>query len=294
MDTLRMFCALVETQSFTRAAERNGVTQSAVTQQLWAMEKHFGAKLAVRGWGNFRLTPAGVICHEYCHAMVRLAADLDRHMQSAKVVSSGVIELAACYSIGLHHLPPWLKTFQQAFPQVEVRIRYGLIDRVYKEVMDSMVDLGLVCYPQRLQRLTIEPFHHERLMLVCHPQHPLAARPAVAVTDLTGQKFVAWNEIRRSPFLRRVAKSVRHLIEPIREFNEVELVKRVVEMDAGIAMLPETTVRSEVAHQILAAVPFENGGHTEPLAVIYRESHRLSPAMENFIKVLKQLASAAN
>ena len=72
------------------------------------------------------------------------------------------------------------------------------------------------------------------------------------------------------------------------------MVKRVVEMGGGIAILPEANVRAEVGHQILAAVPFENGGHTEPLAVIYRRSRSLSPAMENFIQALKQPVPAAN
>jgi len=155
-------------------------------------------------------------------------------------------------------------------------------------VLDNAVDLGLVCYPRRLHGLTIDPFRHERLVLVCHPQHPLASRPAVMITELMGQKFVAWNEIRWSPFLRSVPDNQRHLFEPQHEFNEVEMVKRVVEMGEGIAFLPETLVMPELASQRLAAVPFENGGCTEPLAVIYRERKTLSPAMTNFIKALKQ------
>jgi DNA-binding transcriptional LysR family regulator len=165
---------------------------------------------------------------------------------------------------------------------------------VHAAVLENAVDLGLVCYPQRWHGLAIEPFRHERLMLVCHPRHPLAARPSVTVPELTGQKFVAWTEIHRSPFLRRVPHNLRHHFEPACEFNEVEMVKCVVEQGDGIAILPETLVRSEVAHQRLAAVPFENGQHTEPLAVIYRQSRTLSPAMKSFIQALKQPAGVAN
>jgi len=290
LDAFKWFHDLVETKSFTKAASRNGVTQSALSQMLAVMERKLGARLADRGKNSFQLTPAGKICDDHGREIARLLWELDQQMQQAKITSGGIIELAACYTIGLHQLPPVLRQYRLDFPGVEVRVHYGLIDRVHEEVLENLVDLGLVCYPRRLHGLAIDPFRHERLMLVCHPQHPLAARPAVALRELTGQKFVAWNEIRWSPVLRSVPDNQRHLFEPLHEFNEVETVKRVVEMDDGIAFLPETTVLPEVAQQRLAAVPLENGGCTEPLAVIYRQRKTLTPAMNNFIKALKQAA----
>ena len=289
LGTFRVFCDLAETKSSTRTAERNGITQSAVSQKLHSLEKEAGAWLAVRDSHAFQLTPAGELCHQHFREMLRLAKAMHHQIQQARVTAGGVIELAACYSIGLHQLPPVLRQNRLDFPDVEVRVHYGLIDQVHEEVRDNAMDLGLVCYPRRLHGLAVDPFRHERLMLVCHPQHPIAARPAVGLMELTGQKFVTWNEIRWSPFLRNVPDNHRHLFEPYHEVNEVEMVKRVVELDGGIAFLPETTIQPEVAQQRLAAVPFENGGYTEPLAVIYRQRKKLSLAMTNFIQALKQL-----
>jgi DNA-binding transcriptional LysR family regulator len=288
IETLKIFCDLAETKSFTRTAERHGVTQSAISQQLAAMEREINTVLVLRSRKTFQLTPAGEICHQRCLEIVRLTMEMGKRLQQAKDASAGAIELAACFSIGLHQLPPVLDRFRRDFPAVEVRVRYGHIDRVHELVMENEVDLGLVAYPRRLPGLAIDRFRHERLMLVCHPQHPLAARPAVRVRDLKEQKFVAWKEIRFSPFFKGIPQNLRHFFQPFHEFNEVEMVKRMVEMDGGIAILPEALVREEVASRRLAAVPFEGGGFTEPLAVIYRQSRTLSPAMENFIKALKQ------
>ena len=288
METLSVFCDLVETKSFTRTAKKHGVTQSAVSQQLSAMERVFGGPLVKRGRHKFQLTPAGEICHQRCLEIARLAAEMGKRMQQARDASIGLIELAACYSIGLHQLPSVLDRFRRDFPRVEVRVRYEHIDRVHELVLDNTVNIGLVAYPRRLPGLAIDPFRHERLMLVCHPQHPLAASPAVRARDLKDQKLVAWTEIRSSPIFKGMHQNLRHHFEPLHEFNEVEMVKRVVEMDGGIAILPEALVQEEVASRRLAAVPFEDGGYTEPLAVIYRRSRALSPAMENFIKALKQ------
>ena len=171
---------------------------------------------------------------------------------------------------------------------VEVRVHYGSIDRVHDQVLDNVVDLGLVCYPQRRHGLGIEPFRQERLMLVCHPQHPLAARPAVTMPDLAGHTLVAWNELHRSPFLRGVPRNHRHLFQPAHEFDQVELVKGLVRLGDSVAILPESTVAAEVAEGGLAAVPFTDGGDTEPLGVIYRRAKKLTPAMQTFIRELKE------
>jgi len=288
MGTLTVFCDVVETKSFTRTAKKHAVTQSAVSQQLSAMETALGGPLVKRGRHKFQLTPAGEVCHRYCLEITRLAGEMGKRMQQARDASGGLIELAACYSVGLHQLPPVLDRFRRDFPKVEVRVRYEHIDRVHEMVLADEVQLGLVAYPRRLPGLAVDPFRHERLMLVCHPRHPLAARPAIKMRDLKEQTFVAWKEIRSSPLFKGMPQNLRHYFEPVHEFSEVEMVKRVVEMDGGIAILPEVLVREEVADRRLAAVPFEGGGYTEPLAVIQRCRRTLSPAMKNFIQALKQ------
>jgi DNA-binding transcriptional LysR family regulator len=99
---------------------------------------------------------------------------------------------------------------------------------------------------------------------------------------------VAWNEIRWSPFLNRIPDNRRHLFEPRHELDQVELVKGVVQNGDGVAILPESTVQANVADRTLAAVPFTDGGCTEPLGVIYRRAKKLTPAMKTFIHELKQ------
>ena len=289
LGNLRLFCALAETGSFTRAADRNYVTQSAITQMLHALERDAGQPLATRR--PFKLTLAGHYYHQYSREILRLFARLEQALQTAGDAATGTIELAACHSIGLHQLPPVLARFHRAHPRVEIHVRYGFIDRVHEQVLANAVDLGLVCYPRRQRGLAVDPFRHERLVLVCPPQHELAARPAVAIADLKGQRLVAWNEVRWSPFLKNVPGWQRHLFEPRHEFDQVEMVKCAVEQGEGMAILPEALVRAEVAAQRLVAVPFAAGGHTEPLAVIYRQKKRLTPAMKNFIQALKQPAA---
>jgi DNA-binding transcriptional LysR family regulator len=293
LESLKLFCDLAETKSFTEAAQKNGVTQSAVSQQLATLEKKLRSRLVTRKGKSFKLTAAGNVFLEHSREITRLADELEQRMQQARETTADIIELAACFSIGLHQLPPFLRQFRRDFPGIKVHVRYGHIDRVHELVRERAVDLGLVAYPRRLPELFIEPVRREPLVLVCHPQHPLAVLPAATLADVKGHPLVAWSEIHRDSILKSVPVAEHPLFAPRHEFNEVEIVKQAVEMNAGVAILPAATVASEVAHHLLVALPFEQGRLFEPLAVIYRDKRRLTPAMQNFIQALKQPGPAA-
>jgi DNA-binding transcriptional LysR family regulator len=292
--SLRAFCHVVETGSFSVAAEKHGVTPSAISQTLAHLEKQWRVQLVTRDrHGLGEVTPAGQAAYGMASTVVRLAGELHRALRRTRECADTRIRLAACHSIGLHQLPIFLNGFNGRHPEIEINLRYGLIDRVHHEVQANAVDLGLVCYPRRRPGLVVDLFRHERLRLVCHPRHPLAARPAVALAELAGQNFVAWNEIRWSPFLGRLPDSRRHLFEPREEFDQVEMVKGFVQLGDAVAILPESTVAAEVAEGSLAAVPFTDGDYTEPLGILYRRAKKLTPAMRTFIHELKQASPAA-
>jgi DNA-binding transcriptional LysR family regulator len=186
---LRLFCDVVATKNFTRAAEWNDRTQPHASNVLRLLEKTFGTRLVERHVRCFRLTPPGEILHLNFLEILRLHDEMERRIETVRAAAAGIIELAACYSIGLHQLPPCLKRFQRAFPRANVRVRYHLIDHAHDAVLDRAVNLGLVCYPRRRRGLVIDPFRHERLLMVCHPDHALAAYPTVTLSGLMGQRF---------------------------------------------------------------------------------------------------------
>jgi DNA-binding transcriptional LysR family regulator len=293
--SLRAFCHVVETGSFSAAAEKHGVTPSAISQIIAHLEKQWGARLFKRGrHGLGEVTPAGDAAYGVASTIVRLAGELHRALRHLRETADTEIRLAACHSIGLHQLPIFLDGFKGRHPEIQIKLRFGLIDHVHHDVQENETDLGLVCYPRRRPGLVVDLFRHEQLLLVCHPRHPLAARSAVALKELSGQTFVAWNEIRWSPFLRRIPDSRRHLFEPSHEFDQVEMVKGFVRLGESVAILPESTVSAEVAERSLAAVPFTDGDYTEPLGIIYRRAKKLTPAMHTFIHELKQASPAAS
>jgi LysR family transcriptional regulator, transcriptional activator of the cysJI operon len=291
IESLKVFCDLAETKSFTKAAEINHVTQSAVSQTISALERRFSSLLIERSKKNFRLTPEGDVFYDYSKRILQTCDALQSKLQEIENVISGNIRVATIYSIGLHVLPPYVTKFMRRYPTVNVHVEYRLDDQVYESVLGNVVDLGLVAYPTRDPRLEVVHLRTDTLVVICHPQHPFAERKSIKVKALSGHKFINFErDIPTRRALDKIFKEHRMTVEQVMAFDNIETVKRAVEIDSGVAIVPKETITQEVANQTLAAVELENGAYSRPLAVIYKKNKVLSPAIKEFIAMLKEPA----
>ena len=288
IETLKAFCDLAETESFTKAAQINQVTQSAVSQQISSMERMFKSLLIERSKKKFRLTREGQVLYDYSKQIIQIYDSLFNKLQEIKDIISGTIRVATIYSIGLHELPPYLKKFLKAYPTVNVHVEYRRSNQVYEDVLSNIVDLGLVAYPAREPKLEIVPLRKDTLVLVCHPQHSFAKARAVKLRDLNGQKFIGFEpDIPTRRAIDRVLKAQDVTVQHVMEFDNIETVKRAVEIDAGIAIVPRGTITQEVSKQTLAEIKIDDVELFRPLAAIHKKNKVLSPAMKQFLAVLK-------
>jgi DNA-binding transcriptional LysR family regulator len=288
IESLKVFCDLAETESFTKAAQINGVTQSAVSQQISSLERLFKSLLIERSKKKFRLTREGQVLYDYSKQVIGTYDALQSKLQEIKDIISGTIRVATIYSIGLHDLPPYLKKFLKTYPTVNVHVEYRRANQVYEDVLGNVVDLGLVAYPTRDSKLEICPLRKEPLVLICHPQHPLAKNKNIRLKAISGQKFISFEpDIPTRKALDRILKEHSVQVQHVMEFDNIETVKRAVEIDAGIAIVPQGTVTQEVTKQTLAQVMLDDGEFYRPLAALYKRNKVLSPAMKQFLAVLK-------
>jgi len=291
IESLKVFCDLAETESFTKAAQINEVTQSAVSQQIGSLERQFKSLLIERSKKKFRLTREGQVLYDYSKQIIQTYDSLHSKLQEIKDIISGTIRVATIYSIGLHDLPPYIKRYLKEYPTVHVHVEYRRANQVYEDVLGNVVDIGLVAYPTRDAKLEIVPLRKYPLVLICHPQHPLAKSRSVKLKAIAGQKFVAFEpDIPTRKALDKILKEHDVPVETVMEFDNIETVKRAVEIDAGVSIVPQGTVLQEVTKQTLAAVPIEDGDFFRPLAAIYKKNKVLSPAMRQFITILKEAA----
>jgi LysR family transcriptional regulator, transcriptional activator of the cysJI operon len=289
IESLKVFCDLTETESFTKAAQINGVTQSAVSQTISSLERQFKSLLIERSKKNFRLTAEGEVLYDYSKQVLQTYDSLHSKLQEIKEIISGNIRVATIYSIGLHVLPPYLKKFLKGYPTVNVHVEYRRPNQVYEDVLGNVVDLGLVAYPIRDAKLEMVPLLKDPLVLICHPQHPFAKLKSIKFKALSGQKFVSFErDIPTRRALDKLLKEHGASVDHVMEFDNIETVKRAVEIDSGIAIVPQETVRQEITNLTLTAVRLEEGEFFRPLGVIHKKNKVLSPAIKQFVALLKE------
>jgi len=287
IENFKIFADLVETRSFSKSAKLNGITQSAVSQQARAMERHFKTLLIDRSQKQFQLTREGQRVYEAAKEILHNYEKLQSELQEMKKVISGTIRISTIYSIGLHELPPFIKKFLHDFPSVNVRVEYRRSNLVYEDLLHNSVDFGLVAFPVKHRQIEILPFRDDQLVLITHPQHALARRAKVEVKDLAGQRFIGFDpDIPTRKAVDVIFREHRLELDPVMEFDNIETVKRAVEIDHGVAVVPLATVAQEQKQGTLAVIPFEGEEFTRPLAILHRRGRVLTPAMKKFIEVL--------
>jgi DNA-binding transcriptional LysR family regulator len=289
IETFKIFRDLAESGSFSRAAVTNGITQSAVSQQIRALEVRFQVSLIERSRRAFALTAQGEAFLGASREIVDLYEHLDDRLKSLSNVVEGNLRVGVIYSIGLHELPPYIRAFRAAHPAVEVHVEYRRSWELYGAVMEGEVDIGLVCYPAKKKGLQILPFLNDRLVMICHPHHPLAARASVSLSDLEGERFISFEP--DQPTRKVIDKALRdqgvHIHHAI-EFDSVETVKRAVEIENGISIVPSRTVCQEVKNGALTAVEIIAPQMWRPLGVLLKRDRARSPATREFLALLQK------
>ena len=174
IETLRIFCDVVQHQSFSRGAKINDVSQSAATQSVHRVEEHFGVQLVDRSKRPFVLTPEGQACYEGFREVLELYDSVESRVRSLRKEISGLVRVAAIYSVGLHDMSRCMQDFMRQLSQGKVRLEYLRPNKVYDAVLNGEVDLGIVSYPAASPDLNVIPLRSERMVVVCPPGHPLA------------------------------------------------------------------------------------------------------------------------
>lgn len=288
VETFKVYCDLIETASFSNAAKLNGITQSAVSQQVRALENRFGVKLVERGKKNFSVTPEGTIFLEAARDILEIYNSIGDRIHDLQNKVVGSLRIATVFSLGLHELPPYIKKYRKLYPDVEVTVDYLRSSQVYSEVLDGGADIGIVAYPAKRKGIAIEEFATDRLVCICPPEHRLANRKGVRLTDLEGEKFISFEpDLPTRKALDKEMKEAGVRVARGMEFDNIETVKRAVEIENGISIVPEKSVATESKAGTLKVVPIRQPSLVRPLGLVQKRTRAVSPAMREFIAILK-------
>ncbi len=291
IDSLKVFSDLVETSSFSKSATINNITQSAVSQQVRSMETQFDCTLVERGRRNLSLTPEGTAFLKTCKSIVSIWNDFEGRLKEIKNVVEGEVRVASIYSIGLHELPARLKAFSEKNPHVKVRVEYHRAQDVYDMVETGKADLGLVAYPVKHAGLLFEVFDEDRLVLICNPNHPLASKKKITLSAIKGERFISFEaDTPTRKVIDRSLRAAKVKVINAAEFDNVETVKRAVEIESGISIVPSYTVTEELKNGQLAVLEIESPKLTRPLGLIFSRTRSRPPGLKELMASLKESA----
>jgi DNA-binding transcriptional LysR family regulator len=288
---LKIFCDVVSRRSFSRAADDNQISQSGASQVVHQLEQRLEVKLIDRSRRPLRLTAEGEVFYEGCRKLVQRYLALEEEVRTMHSEVSGRVRVASIYSAGLHQMDRYLKQFLSLYPKANVRLEYLHPHRVYEAIQTDQADLGLVSYPKSTRDIDALPWLEEPMVLVCHPSHRLAQLDRVPIEALDGTKMVGFD---RDLTIRRKIDRVLHAhhveVEMVMEFDNIETIKRAVEIDAGVALLPQPTVARPIDQTALAVLPLETNELVRPLGIIQRRGKELGVTARRFIELLQNEA----
>jgi len=289
IETLKMFCDLVDTESFSQAGRINGVSQPAASQQLANLEREFGTQLINRGGGQLAPTDPGKAMYHNAKKILGLYDRMCDEIRSAASTIGGVLRIGTIFSAGLYLLNACIRQFNQEHPEVDLRVEYTHWERIYAGVASGEMDIGVVANPHKQQHVDIIPITSEELVVVCAPSHRLAGHGKIDPAELYGEPFVAFKaDIPTRRHIDRLLRNCKVKVSIAMEFDNIDTIKRAVEVGSGLSILPFGNVAREVADDRLRRVRFRNTRDwVRTLAVLRRRGRAPNASEQAFLRLLR-------
>ncbi len=285
---LQVFQTVAREQSYSRAAEKLYRTQPAVSIAMRKLEDWVGQPLFVKGSGARMLTDAGVLLLEYAERMLNLREEISKGMKQLKGLERGQISLGVNES-SIHVLLPALARYQVDHPGIQIRVHRVFSRDVPREVMNHHLDIGVISYIPEARELAAVEFGRDSLALVVWPDHRLAKRREVSISELGEESFVA--HIVESPYRQRVLQMFARHGVPCRmdiELPTIESIKMFVEMKKGVAIVPRMCVEREIANGLLCELRLKEMHIERRLYLVYRQDRPLAAAAQELVDILRK------
>jgi DNA-binding transcriptional LysR family regulator len=254
LSQVEAFLSVAERRSVSAAAAALYVTQPALTTRIKNLERELGVELFTRRPHGMRLTAEGRAFRPHAQRALQALAegrDVIRERREGRV---GELLVGAAPAISTYVLPLVLGRFQAAFPNVHLIVRTGHSEDVLEQVLREQVQVGLVRdlpHPA----LVSSPLYEDEIVLVVHPGHRFGAESSIVVHELAGERLILFDRtssyfVLTSAFFREAGVAPRGVME----LDNVDAAKKMVEHGLGIAFLPYTAVRGELAAGTLREV----------------------------------------
>jgi DNA-binding transcriptional LysR family regulator len=289
LDQLRVFQAVAQARSFTRAAEAVHLTQPGVSKHIKQMEEYYGVSLFDRLGKKVALTHAGEVLFEATQEIMASITIAEQRIEELKGLHGKLI-LGASFPIGIYVLPHMLAEFGKQYPGVEVTLEISLSESIVAKVLANKLDLGLLSHETHDPRLTTREFMTDRLTAIAPSNHRWANQKRIGPRELLSETFIA---AARGAGTRAVveerlqAKGI--VLKNVVDFGNTEGVKRAVEVGLGVSVQSQSVVQREISAGSLVGVALAGMDTKLAYFYVYRKDKYLSQAVKAFLALLRTL-----
>ena len=285
---IKLYCDVAAKRSFSRGAKENSVSQSAASQMISQLEQRLDVKLIDRSKRPFVLTAEGELFYREGRKIIDRYNALEDKVRNLHSEVAGRVRVASIYSVGLSHMNQSVQHFMAANPQTNIRVEYQHPNRVYDLVERDEVDIGLVSFPKTSRTVEMITWRDEPMVLACARSNPLANLESATLRHFHGQPMVAFQrDLRIRQEIDKALTVAGVEVNVVMQFDNTETMKRAIEIDSGISLLPEPTVAREVKFGTLAAIPIRDETPlVRPLGIIRRRGKEQTEATRRFVEFL--------
>jgi len=284
---LRLFRDIARDLSFVKVAQKNHITQPAVSVHIKKLEHELGKKLFIRTPHNTQLTPEGELILADVKEILRLCDSLKIRSSYSQGVLEGNIRIATIHSIGMYEMGEFLSSFMKAFPKVHIHLEYRRFDDIYNLLLKEKVDLGIVAYPEERTKIETIACGEDELVLIVAKGHPLGAKKTVLLEQIEGAPFIAFDEGQPTREAIDNLLTERNINVDIRMTNDnIYTIKKAVEANVGVSIVPANTVNEEIHQGTLVRLKIRDVNLSRPLALLKLKKTKLNTPLELFVKKL--------
>lgn len=285
---LKVFLAVASEKSFSRAAEKMLRTQPAISLAVQRLETELGEKLIDRSAKELLLTDSGRIVLEYARRFENLERELETSLRELRDNSAGRLTIGANESTSLYLLKH-IQNYRRIYPKVKVQVRRSLSSRIPSELVDGDLELGMLSFDPGDDRLIATVIYTDHLAFVVSPKHRFAARESVPISELGMETFIAHNV--SSPYRDAVLREFQRNKVPLNmdvEMPTIEMIRRMVQRNEGVAFLPRMCVEQEIEQGILCEVPVAELAVERKIRLVYPARRALSHAARAFLELVQR------
>ena len=290
---LTYFVALAETRHYRKAAERVGVSQPSLSQQIVSLESALGLDLVERGQRGAVLTPGGRDVLEQARKVLDEAAVLRSLAEGARDGVGGTIRLGSTPTLGPYFLPYVMRRLHQAYPSLKVIVRDAAPRILQDELLEGRHDLILTQLPVRSADVEIKRLFREPLKLAVAQDHPLAGRGSVQDADLAGLDILALS----SSYVlhNQIAALCEELGATLRQDYEgtsLDALRQMTALDMGVCFLPALYVNSEVSEDTgdVEVLSFRRDNFSRSIGLVWRRRSAHGKVIQRIGEIVRDVA----